>query len=150
MLVDHYDIIIKVQFFPERWLKMRVIMIEKVKGPVLGKLRKIQLIEADLQITMRIVVNVRNKGNIESDDRVFNINYVSRPRCSIKDAILEKRLVFENGLVIVKHIIYDMTDLKACYDRKLSKIGSIVQETLGVETKPIQLMTKILPIMDHL
>ena len=125
-------------------------MIEKGKGRVLGKLRKIQLIEADLQITMRIVINVRDKWNLESDDRVFNINYGSRPGCSIEDAILEKRLVFDNSLVIVNHTTYEMTDLKACYDRKLSKIGSIVQETLGVETKPIQLITKILPIMDHL
>ena len=42
-----------------------------------------------------------------------------------------------------------MVELKACYDRRLSKIVSIVQEILGVKTKPIQFITKILPIMDH-
>jgi len=40
------------------------ITIEKGKGPVLGKLRTIQLIEADLQLVMRILVNNRNKNKI--------------------------------------------------------------------------------------
>ena len=42
-----------------------------------------------------------------------------------------------------------MTYLKDCCDRQLSKIGSIVQECTGVETKQIQPVTKILPIMEH-
>ena len=98
---------------------------------------------------MRFFVNIRNKGNIESDDRVCNITYGSRPGFSIEDDILENRLVFDNIIVTGKHTIYEMTDVEACYDSKLSKIGSIVQETLGVETKPIQLITKILLIMDY-
>ena len=75
---------------------------------------------------MRIVVNIRNKLNIESDYRVSKSNYGSRPGCSIEHAILDKRLVFGNILVTGNHAIYAITDLQACYDRKLSKIGSIV------------------------
>ena len=40
-----------------------------------------------------------------------------------------------------------MTDLQACYDKQLSKIVSIVQYSVGIETKPIQLTTKTLSIM---
>ena len=43
-----YDTIIIVPFFPKRSLKTLIVMIEKGKGPVLGKLRTIQLIEANL------------------------------------------------------------------------------------------------------
>ena len=42
-----------------------------------------------------------------------------------------------------------LTDLQACCDRKLSKIGSIVEESVVVKTKPIQLMTKILLIIEE-
>ena len=40
-------------------------MIEKEKGPVVSKLRTIQLIEADLQMIMRIFINYRVKEKIE-------------------------------------------------------------------------------------
>ena len=40
-------------------------MIEKSKGVKLGKLRVIQLIEADLQMIMRLSIKNRNIGKIE-------------------------------------------------------------------------------------
>ena len=133
LLVKYYNIIITVQFSPERWLKTLVVMIEKGKGPVLGKLRTIQLTEADLKLIMMMFVNIRNKGNIESDERVSKSIYGSRPGYSLEDDILEKRLVFDNSIVTGSHNIYAMADLQACCDRQLSKIGSIVQESVGVE-----------------
>jgi len=42
-----------------------------------------------------------------------------------------------------------MTDLKAYYDRQLPKIGSIVKELIGIERKLIQLIAKVLPIIEH-
>ena len=61
-------------------MKTLDLTIEKGKGPVLGKLRTIQLIEADLQLVMRILVNNRNKYIIERDSRIAKNNYESRPR----------------------------------------------------------------------
>ena len=40
-------------------------MIEKGKGPRINKLRTIQLIEADIQLIIWIIIGVRNKNNIE-------------------------------------------------------------------------------------
>ena len=42
-----------------------------------------------------------------------------------------------------------MTDLQVACDRQLSKIGSIVQESVGVEAKPIMLITKVMPMMEN-
>ena len=84
-------------------------MLEKVKGPVLGKLRTIKLLEAGLQLIMKLFVSIRNKGNIESDERISKSNYGSRLGCSIEDAILEKRLVFDNSIVTESHNIHAMT-----------------------------------------
>ena len=45
--------------------------------------------------------------------------------------------------------MYNMTDLKACYDRELLKIRSIVQESVRVEQLLIKLLIKILLIIEH-
>ena len=111
LLVKNCNMMIAVQFFSARWLKPLVVMIEKEKGPMLGKLRIIQLIEADLQLLMRIFVNTRNKGSIEADERISKSNYGSRPGYSIQDAILEKILVFDISLVAGRHNVYVLTDL---------------------------------------
>jgi len=42
-------------------------MIEKGKGPTLGKLRTIQIIEADMQLLIMVFLSLQNKGSIESD-----------------------------------------------------------------------------------
>ena len=86
-------------------------MIKKGKGLIVGKLQTIQLIEADLQLLMRILVNNRNKFKIETDYRIVKSNYRSRLNYSIDNAILEKRLVFNNSMIIGKYSIYNMADL---------------------------------------
>ena len=58
-------------------------------------------------------------------------------------------MVFDNIIVTGSHNICAMADLQACYDRQLSKIGTIVQKVAGAETKTIKLVTKMLPTMDN-
>ena len=41
ILIQYYNLIIRQCYFPSRWLKILDIMIEKGKGPVIGKLRTI-------------------------------------------------------------------------------------------------------------
>ena len=71
-------------------MKVLDAMLEKGKESVLGKLRIIELIEANLQLLMRIIVNKRNCFKIESNERISQENCRSIPRYSIEDAILEK------------------------------------------------------------
>ena len=42
-----------------------------------------------------------------------------------------------------------MTDLKVYYNQQLPKIISIVEELIGIERKPIQLIAKVLPIIEN-
>ena len=67
----------------------------------------------------------------------------------IKDVLLEKRIVYDNSLINRKMTIYNMTDLKSYYDRQLAKIGSIIQELVGVESLLIKLFTKLLQVIEH-
>ena len=65
----------------------------------MGKLRIAQLIEAYVQILIRILINQRNKFEIEDDHRVAKCNCRSRPHYSIEDVLLEKRLMHDNSLL---------------------------------------------------
>ena len=68
-------------------------MLEKGKGPVLGKLRTMQLLEADFQLLMRIFANERMVGVIETDGRLSKGNCRARKGHSIDDLMLEKILL---------------------------------------------------------
>jgi len=78
LLVKYYNAIIIKEFYSLRWLKTLNIILEKGKGPVLGKLRMIQLIEADFQLIMRIFLKLRNKGKIEKDQHLSKFNIGSK------------------------------------------------------------------------
>ena len=100
-----------------KWLKILDVTIEKGKGLVIGKLRTIQLIEADMQILMRIIINERNRGRIEVNPRISKCNYRSRSGYSIKDVILEKRIVYDHSILKKNTTIYNITELQVCYDQ---------------------------------
>ena len=104
------------------------VILNKGKGMVLGKLRTITLIEADLQYIMRIYLNDNEDELIEKDERISKSNYGSRKNYSIESAILEKRLVIDKSLLSCKPTIYHIIDLKSCYDRQLVNIGGLIEE----------------------
>jgi len=68
---------------------------------VIGKLHIIQLIEADLQLLMRIFIGQRNYSKIENDSRVSKYNFSSRPKYSIETELLEKRLMYNASILIM-------------------------------------------------
>ena len=117
ILVAYYNILLSKGYYPKRWLKILDAMLGKGKGIVLGKLRIIMLIEADLQYIMRIYLSDEIEELIKSDKRFLKSNYDSRKNYSIKTAILEKQLTFDSSLLSSKLIIYHLTDLQSCYDR---------------------------------
>ena len=94
-------------------------------------------------------MNNRNKYKTEADHRIAKSNYGSRLNYLIEDAILEKRLIYNNSIVIGKYNIHNMTDLQSCYDRQLAEIGSIVEESVGVQEKAIKTLTKVLSVMNY-
>jgi len=148
-LIKFYNIIITKGYYPKRWKNITDVILEKGKGPKLGKLRTITLIEADLQLLMRIFLDATKQELIENDSRFSTANYGSRKNFSIETALLEKRLILDHSVLETKQIIYNFTDLQSCYDRQLSKIGSIVEEAAGRNRKAMYLFTKIMPNFEH-
>ena len=124
-------------------------MLGKGKGMIIGKLRTITLIEADLQNIMRIYLEDLDEEIIESDDRFSKSNYGLRKNYSIETAILEKRLMFDQSLLLGKLTIYHLTDLQSCYDRQLANIGRNVEESIGRDRQAIKLITKVIPNWEY-
>ena len=145
ILVMMLNIFLKRRYYPKCWLKELETSLEKGKGPILGKLRNITLIKGDMQIGMRISLGNNGQELIENDERFSKANFGSRKNFAITTALLQKRLVMDNSLISSRHTIYIMTDLQSCYDRQLSNVGSIVEESVGHNRNAMILYTKIMP-----
>ena len=89
---------------------------EKGKETIIRKLRTIQLIEADLQCLMRTFISRRVEENIENDERMPQHDYGSRRNYSIENVIVEKWLMCDLAIRDGKEVIYNLSDLEACYD----------------------------------
>ena len=57
---------------------------------MLEKVRTMQLVEADFQLLMRVFVNEKMKGSIETYERNYKVNYGSRKGYSTDNLTLEK------------------------------------------------------------
>ena len=90
ILVAVMNLFIREMYYPKRWLNLTEVSLEKGKGLVLGKLRFITLIEGNLQIGMRILLDSEDEELIENDSRFSKANYGSRKNYSIESVILEK------------------------------------------------------------
>ena len=116
MLVWFYNILLTQNYYPKRWIDLVEITLEKGKGPILGKLRNITLIEGDLQTNMRIQLNSELEELIEKDNRFSTANFGLRKNYAIETVILKKRLMYNNSLIEIKKTICNFTNLKLCYD----------------------------------
>ena len=80
---------------------------------------------------MRTHLDDEEDESIENDERFSKSNYGSRKNYSIESATLEKRLVFDNSLLVNKKTTCCLTDLKSCHDRQLVSIGGFIEESMG-------------------
>ena len=110
-------------------------MLEKGKGPVLGKLWTMQLVEVDLQLVMQIFMKYRKSSKLEIDNRILKFNFGSRKGYSIDNALLEKRLLYDSSIITRKKSTYVVTDLVAYYDRQLLHIEILVMESVEIDRK---------------
>ena len=121
-------------------------IIEKGKGPVIGKLRNIQLIEADLQLLIMIFMGAKSEKLIKKEMRLSTANYGSRKNYSVELAILEKRLIYDSYLLQNTPLIHKITNLQLCYDQQLANFGSIIEESVGNNRYALKLFTKLIPV----
>ena len=92
---------------------------------------------------MRIFVNERMAGLVETIERIPKGNCGSRKGCSIDDWILEKRLLWDCSMQNMEQIVHKFTCLESCYDRQLENACRVVEEALVVYMLAIKLFTKV-------
>ena len=97
ILLRYYNTIIQREFYPEYWLKVLDMMLDKGKGLIIGKLQTIQLIEADSQLLMRIFLGIRIENFIKKDSRISKFNFRLQKFFLIEEVILEKRIICANS-----------------------------------------------------
>ena len=88
VLVKFCNIIIKFNHCPIIWSKAVDVMIEKGKGPRLGKMRMLGMIEAYMQLIKRVFLGGSMSEKVEKE------NLLSK-RCYIETVLLEKILIFD-------------------------------------------------------
>ena len=149
VLVKFCNVIIKHNHNPRRWLKVVDVVIEKGKGPRIDKLRILEMIEANLQLVMRILLGSRMNERIETDARVSKCNYGSRSGHSIENELVEKRLTMDCAKKSGEENVHAMSDLEAFYDRQLPELCGLVEESLGANRKVVTLVSKVLTRLEH-
>ena len=93
---------------------------------------------------IRIFLCTDGEELIEKDPRFSKANYGSRLNYSIETALLEKRIIFDNSMLTMENTIYTFTDLKACYNKQLINLGSIIEESVERDRNAIMIFAKIL------
>ena len=67
ILVRFYNTVVRKGYYLRHRVKLLAVILEKGKRPIISKLQMIQLIEADLQLLMRIFIGGRVENAIEND-----------------------------------------------------------------------------------
>ena len=133
------------EFTIHRWTSAIQVMIEKNKGCAkIDKLRVIQLLEADLNMALRIIIGRRLMHRAEDRGTIPSSQWGSRPNSSSIDAILIKRLSYD-GLALLCHsaVIFN-NDCKAAFDRMIPSVGGIALRQLGTRKNAVSTLLQTL------
>ena len=65
------------------------------------------------------------------------------------ELFVRKRLLFDHAKKTEELNVCTASDLKACYDRKISESCTLAEESIGANLKVINLLTKVLPRFEH-
>ena len=52
-------------------------------------------------------------------------------------------------MLAMRETIYNLIDLKLCYNRQLANLGSIIEESARRNSKVIQIFTKMIPVWER-
>ena len=54
-------------------------------------------------------------------------------------------MILYHSLLETKPRAYNFTDLQSCYDQQLVNVGSVVEESVGLNRSAMKLFTKLMP-----
>ena len=137
-------------FTIHRWTSAIQVMIEKNKGCArIDKLRVIQLLEADLNMALRIIFGRRLMHRAEDRGIIPSSQWGSRPNRSSTDAILIKRLSYDGLALLRQSAVIFNNDCKAAFDRMIPSVGGIALRRLGAKKNMVSTLLQTLQQMQY-
>ena len=120
-----------------RWCRVDSVMLEKMPfTPYLHKLRVIHIYEANYNLTLRLIA-WHLSWYAEDNNQLSDAQWGSRSGKSCVDLTLLQNLTYEIAWKLRSHIASLNLDMKACHDRMLPPLTSLIQRSLGT---PVSLM----------
>jgi hypothetical protein len=119
-------------FSPIRWQTVINAMLEKIPGkPLLHKLRVIHIMEADYNLTLKMIFGRRLMKNCEKHGTLGEIQDGFRKGRSTTRTLLHNELLndYNKRLRIDNYV--GMTDISGCFDRILPNIISLLNQRNG-------------------
>jgi hypothetical protein len=153
-LCSMYAIILSHPFkhgFTLHWWTSEVqVMLENTKGCAwIDKLRVIQLLEADLNMALRIIFGCCLIQRVDDCGTIPMSQWGPQPNRSSTDAILLKCLLYD-GLSILRHsAIILNNDCKVAFDRMVPSIGGIALCRLGASSAAVSTLLQTLHQMKY-
>lgn len=105
--------------------------------------------KVDIQLLMRIFLEIRLNYDIEKDIKISKFNFSSQMQFSINKAILKKRLLYDSSIQTKLPTVQVVTDLSACYDRQLANVESMVLKSVGINRLTLRVFAKVLLRLMH-
>ena len=150
MYATMMDLPMKHQFAPTRWCKAIQVLLEKDKGrPNVERLRTIQLVEADLNMVLKIIFGRRLVHHAEDKNFLPPSQFGSRPGVSCISAVFLKTLTYDLIRQLRQDACVFNNDAKGCYDRIIPSIGMLACIRLGLPRAPAVALLKILHGMKY-
>jgi hypothetical protein len=129
------------EYCPEMWSQVVDVMLEKIPGIYkINNLRRIQLLEADLNQVLRCAF-ARNISKLANNTPGVIIEHQyrhSRQTCMtpVLNKLLNVQLLIQTK---VSGIVFD-NDAKGCYDRKISGIALACLRRIGYSKNSLKLL----------
>jgi hypothetical protein len=122
----------------ERWSNGLSVMLEKIFGcSLITKLRSILLMEADFNVTNKVIYGVRMLANVRKYKLMPEEVYSERNRLS-EVGTLSKVLFYDIVRQLRRPAGLALVDADNCYDRIAHPMASMVFQSFGVPTPAIE------------
>ncbi len=116
-----------------RWQEVVTAMLEKDNGsPKLHRLRVIHLLEADLNLLIKIIIARRFVWHGETHGTFGEAQAGGRPGRSANDIVLQKELTYDLALRTLICLAMMENDATACFDRMLPSLVTLSLRANGV------------------
>jgi hypothetical protein len=133
-----------------RWQEIVTAMLEKEPGrPKLHRLRVIHLIEADLNLLIKILIARRFVWHGEAHGIFGEAQAGSRPGRSAIDVVLQKELTYDLSLRTLTNLAMMENDATACFDRMVPSLVMLALRAKGVPPEITTLIGKTLEKMRY-